>query len=81
MYYVYVIQSQKTFELYKGSTSDLKKRFYEHNQAKVSSTKHGVPWKLVYYEAHTTKYLALQTEKFYKSSQGRRQLNKKLGLK
>jgi len=80
MYYVYVIWSKNTGRLYKGCTVDLRKRVSEHNQGKVMSTKNGKPWRVIYYEAHRTKTLARKTEIFYKTSQGRRQLKKKLGL-
>ncbi|OWK26893.1 MAG: hypothetical protein US76_02170 [Parcubacteria group bacterium GW2011_GWA2_38_13b] len=80
MFYVYILQSDKTKHLYKGLTSDLKERFNRHNSGKVISTKSGKPWKLIYYEAYSNKTLARKTELFYKSSQGRMQLNKKLGL-
>ncbi len=80
MFYTYILQSVERSRLYVGSTEDLKNRFKEHNAGKVRSTKSYCPWKLIYYEAHLTKLLARQAEIFYKTSQGRRQLNKKLGL-
>jgi len=39
MYYVYVIQSKKDSKFYTGCTGDLQKRFTEHNEGKVLSTK------------------------------------------
>lgn len=80
MYYFYIIRSEINNKLYKGSTEDLKKRFKEHNLGKVKSTKNYRPWILIYYEAHLTKTLSRKAELFYKTSQGRRQLKKKLGL-
>ena len=80
MYYVYIIQSQKTGNLYKGKTADLRRRMDEHNRGKVSSTKASRPWDLKYYEAHLTEKLARQAEIFYKTSQGKRQIVKKLGI-
>ena len=80
MYYVYILKSKLTDDLYKGCTEDLKKRFDEHNSGKVKSTKPFRPWTLVYYEAHLNKTLARKAELFYKTSQGRRQIKKKLGL-
>jgi len=80
MYYCYILQSQKTQKLYVGFSEDLRKRFIEHNEGRVKSTKFGRPWRLVYYEAHLNKTLARKTEIFYKKSQGRRQIRKKLGL-
>lgn len=79
MYYVYILSSEVAGKLYTGSTEDLRKRFAEHNAKKVTSTKSGAPWELVYYEAHLTKALARKAELFYKTGQGRRQVKKKLG--
>ncbi len=81
MHYVYVLKSIKSDKLYKGSTNNLRERLRSHNEGQVRSTKSGRPWELIYYEAHKTKNLARITELFYKTSQGRRQLKKKLGLK
>lgn len=80
MYYVYILKSIKYDKLYTGSTKDLKKRLVEHNLGKVQSTKPYLPWRLIYYEGHIIKSLAIKTELFYKTGQGRRQINKKLGL-
>ena len=51
MYYTYVLKGSSNPSFYIGHTSDLKKRFQEHNKGSVISTKKGVPWKLIYYEA------------------------------
>ena len=53
----------KTNKLYFGSTQDLKNRASEHNKGSEFSTKHGIPWKLVYYEAFSVKSDALRREK------------------
>ncbi|MBU0531212.1 GIY-YIG nuclease family protein [Patescibacteria group bacterium] len=81
MHYVYVIWSESAKRKYIGSTSDLKKRLLCHNTGLVTSTKTFIPWKLIFYEAHSDKMLAILSEMFYKTAQGRRQLKKKLGLK
>jgi predicted GIY-YIG superfamily endonuclease len=48
MWYFYVLQSQKNTEwFYKGSTTDLKRRIAQHNNAEVQSTKSYLPLKLV----------------------------------
>jgi predicted GIY-YIG superfamily endonuclease len=39
MIYTYVIQSKKDNRFYTGSTNDLRKRFKQHNQGGISSTK------------------------------------------
>ena len=54
MFYVYVLKSGKDDKLYIGYTVDLKKRFLEHNQGKVESTRPRKPFDLVYYEAYAS---------------------------
>ena len=62
VYYVYVLKSQKWNKPYVGVTSDLKKRFRQHNSQENYSTKYGIPWKLVYYEAYLDKKDAIKRE-------------------
>lgn len=62
MYYLYFLYSKKNKKHYVGTTPDLKKRFYSHNEFKNISTKSGAPWELIYYEAYSTKYDALKRE-------------------
>jgi predicted GIY-YIG superfamily endonuclease len=42
----------KDFKRYIGSTTDLKRRFREHQDGKVHSTKSRTPFELIYYEAY-----------------------------
>ena len=69
MYYVYVLKSRKykTIKIYIGSTSDLVKRIEQHNSSQNVSTRYGIPWKLVYYEAFLNKDDALKRELRLKS--------------
>ena len=71
MYYVYILKSKKVDNLYKGSTINLKKRLLEHNSGYNKSTKNGIPWKLIYYEAFENKSDALREELFLKTGKGR----------
>jgi len=81
MYYVYILQSELNSELYTGSSNDLKKRFQEHNDGKVTSTKRYKPWKLIYYEAYQTEKLARIREKRLKyNGNAMRELKKRIGL-
>ena len=66
MFYVYVIQSSKTKELYFGFTSDLEKRIESHNQGKNIATKHGVPWTVVYCEGFRDESDARDRERMLK---------------
>ncbi len=62
MFYVYLLQSLKDSTYYIGYTSDLRKRFEEHNSGKTKSIKHKIPLKLVYYEAYLDKTMAIKRE-------------------
>jgi len=74
MYYVYILKSEKTGKLYKGLTSDLKRRLNEHNNREEKSTKNGAPWKLIYYEAFSNKTDARREELFLKSGKGKERI-------
>jgi putative endonuclease len=78
MFYVYILESMKNSEFYTGFTNDLKRRVEEHNNKLNVSTKHGVPWKVIYYEACVNKDDAERREKYLKTSQGRRLMKRRL---
>lgn len=63
MHYIYVLRSNKDNELYIGSTNNLKRRFREHNDGQVPSTKSRKPFELVYYEAYKAESDARNREK------------------
>ena len=77
MWYVYVLQN-KAGRWYTGSTNDLRKRILKHNSGKNKSTKYGVPWEIIYYEACLAKEDARAREKYLKSGMGRRYLKNRL---
>ena len=56
MYYIYVIKSKIKNWIYIGFTSDLRKRFQEHNLGKVRVTKGNRPFILAYYEAYRNEF-------------------------
>lgn len=79
MYYVDILQSlTKKNWLYKGSTSNLRRRFSEHNEGKNFSTAPHIPYKLIYYEAYLLKEDAEAHEKYLKTSMGMRVIKKQL---
>ena len=79
MHYVYILQSiKKPNWLYKGSTSDPKRRVVEHNAGKNFSTAPYAPFNLIYYEAYLLKSDAEAREKYLKTSMGMRVLKKQL---
>ena len=46
--YVYILYSKKLGSFYRGQTNDLKDRLLRHNGKRVSSTKNGSPWILIW---------------------------------
>ena len=63
MYYVYILQSKKDCKYYVGYTSDLESRVEYHNSGRQRSTKHRIPFKLIYYEEFKTRTEALRRER------------------
>ena len=61
MYYVYIIKNKEN-KFYIGFSSDLKRRFLEHNNNQVKATKYKGPWILIYYEAYVKKMNAMKRE-------------------
>jgi len=77
-WYVYLLQSKKTEEWYIGSTKDLQKRILRHDAGKNRSTKHGIPWKIIYCEVSLNQKDARAREKYLKSGMGRRYIKNRL---
>ena len=77
-YFVYVIQSLKNGQLYKGMTTNVEVRLNEHNTGRSFSTKFGIPWELVYVEEFENGLSARKHEKYLKSGRGRAFLKNKL---
>lgn len=81
MNYTYILKSKKDSQLYLGSTTDLRKRFKEHNDGKVFSTKARRPFEIVYYEAYKSKKDARNRESNLKlRSRAFTQLKKRIEL-
>ena len=74
MEYVYILRSTKDCKWYTGCTKDMRKRFSQHNDGKVASTKGRGPFELIYYEASLNKEDAFAREKYLKSGMGKRYL-------
>jgi putative endonuclease len=69
-YFVYILKSLKDGKFYIGVTSDLNERLIYHNSGKQRSTKHRVPFIIVYSEKCENKYSALVREKQIKAYKG-----------
>ncbi|MEK9154836.1 MAG: GIY-YIG nuclease family protein [Patescibacteria group bacterium] len=78
MIYTYVIKSKKDRKWYTGSTNDLRKRFKQHSNNEISSTKGRGPFMLIYYEACVNDHDARVREKYLKTGMGKRYLKNRL---
>ena len=77
MFNVYVLKSLKNNRRYVGFTSkNLDVRLSEHNEGKNSYTRNNRPYKLIYSELFSEKQSASQRERYFKSGNGRKFLNK-----
>ncbi|UCB51504.1 MAG: GIY-YIG nuclease family protein [Candidatus Zixiibacteriota bacterium] len=77
-YYVYVLRSLRDAKFYIGYTTDLGKRFKEHQEGVVTSTKPRTPFELIFFEAYRNKYDAIRREKYLKTSKGKNTLKQML---
>ncbi len=78
MWCTYLIQSRKDKRWYTGCAIDLRKRFGEHNEGLVFSTKGRGPFTPIYYEVCINKGDAFMREKYLKTGMGKRYLKNRL---
>ncbi|NLR79544.1 GIY-YIG nuclease family protein [Chitinophaga eiseniae] len=62
-HYVYILQSLSTGRYYAGETADVSVRLSKHNSRSTTSTRYGVPWRVIHVILCETKKIALQLEK------------------
>ena len=78
MFYTYILQSLKNRSFYIGYTTDLKKRFDEHNNGESLATKPFKPYKIIFYEVFVSRIDAKRREEYLKSGWGFRSIKKML---
>ena len=78
MFYAYVLKSINHDYYYKGHCQDLEKRLIQHNSGMTTSIKSYIPFEVIYYETFLTEAQAINREKYFKSSAGRRFLKNKI---
>jgi putative endonuclease len=78
MHYIYLLKSKKDKQWYTGCCEDLRKRFNQHNNNEVNSTKNRGPFDLIYYEGCLNKQDAFAREKYLKTGMGKRYLKNRL---
>ena len=69
---VYAIQSEVVNRVYVGHTDNLERRFKEHNDGRVKSTKADIPWKILTIEYFNSRSQARWCENSLKKSKGKR---------
>ena len=62
-YFVYVLFSETADEYYKGFSSDIHRRLFEHNHHLSRHTAGKGPWKLVFIRKQDTKASAMMEER------------------
>ena len=77
MFYVYILRLSNG-DVYKGFTSDIKRRIPEHVAGNVESTRNQRPLKLVHYESYLLESDARRREKFLKTTEGKRLIRQQI---
>ncbi len=72
MFYVYILKSQIKNSYYVGQTNNLEARIKKHNAGLNKSTKHGIPWAVIYSETFATRSEAFKREQQLKRFKGGR---------
>ena len=75
---VYALSNEINSEVYIGITSDTERRLKEHNSGKSRYTKAYKPLKVFYIEACDDYSTARKREVYFKTTNGRRELRRKL---
>lgn len=70
-FYVYILKSLSKNFIYVGFTSNLRKRFKEHNSGSEFSTKPYIPFELIHYEAYKSEEDAKRREMYFKTTKGK----------
>jgi len=79
VHYVYLLESDRVpGERYIGMTTDLKRRFDEHNAGRSPHTSKYSPWRLVTYVAFADQTKAAAFERYLKSGSGHAFARKRL---
>ncbi|MDO8622284.1 MAG: GIY-YIG nuclease family protein [bacterium] len=78
LFWVYVIESIESGKRYIGFTTDLMRRLEEHGKGRSRATAPYIPFRLIYVEGCANEADARRREHYFKVSEGRRYLAKRL---
>ena len=76
MFFAYVLKSIEHDYYYKGHCQDLGKRLIQHNAGMTESIRPYIPFTIIYFEEFENEKHAIEREKYFKTSAGRRFLKK-----
>jgi len=76
MFFAYVLKSINHEYYYKGHCENLERRLNQHNSGMTESIRPYIPFSLIYFEEFETEKQAIEREKYFKTSAGRRFLKK-----
>ena len=62
-WFVYIIESERDGDFYKGISENVQKRVIEHNEGMSNFTSNKIPWKLICYYPVESKTHAIIEEK------------------
>ncbi|MDP2648016.1 MAG: GIY-YIG nuclease family protein [Candidatus Yanofskybacteria bacterium] len=71
---MYILRSLKDHKLYIGYTTNVRRRFLQHQNGKSTSTNPRRPFELVFYEAYRGMEDAKRRERYFKTSKGKSSL-------
>ena len=75
-YTVYILYSQSKDRYYTGFTQNPEERLLEHNNGATPSTRHGIPWIMVYKEECVDKSAAIRRENKIKKMKSRKYIER-----
>jgi len=78
-YFVYCLYSESRDRIYVGHTDNLDRRFKQHCDGYVESTKPYRPYRMIYNEEQPDKSAAMKRERELKLSSGRKFLRSLIG--
>jgi putative endonuclease len=67
---VYILKSRVDGSYFKGVTKDISQRLRRHNSGRHKTTKHKVPFDVVYMEIYETRFEAHKRKKFFNTQIG-----------
>ena len=75
-FHMYILFSKSRDRYYIGHTNNIERRLAEHNSGQTKSTKHGIPWELVFTKEFDSNVEANKVELYLKRMKSRKFIEK-----